>query len=78
MKTAKEITEHLTALEDEEETDNRHLVYVPHYGTYKYRTMVDTLEKLRNIILENEYYPYQDKANEGIEDALRWVLGDSK
>lgn len=75
MKTAKEITEYLVKEGQRCEEQNRNLTYVIRPEGYSEK--METLEKLREFMLEWEYYPDNESAMKGIEYALRWVLSDS-
>lgn len=72
MKTAKEITEYLVKESQYNEEHNRHLILVHH--PQGYWDKIETLEKLREFMLEWEYYPEKENAMKGVEEALRWVL----
>ena len=74
MKTAKEITEDLVKEQEYEEKMQTYLILVTHEEGYW--TKLQNLEMIRKFILKFEYYPNEDVAMKGMEDALKWVLSD--
>ena len=76
MKTAKEITEYLTKEKKEIDEANEHLVYIEYEEGYW--SKIEMLKAMRTHFLDFEYMENTGYTLKGIEDALRWILGDQE
>lgn len=74
MKTAKEITEYLQGIQNEEMSPIQFAIYRSPESYLRPSAMYKTLVKIREVMMEYEYFDNEDRRLEGIEDALKWVL----